>query len=57
MSGFEATRKLTSSPETRDIPVIILTDKVCAERQGASDFFIKPPNGAELLEQVQSLLG
>lgn len=63
MSGFEATRKLTSSPETRDIPVIILTtkdqetDRVWAERQGASDFFIKPPDEAELLERVKGLLG
>ncbi len=63
MSGFEATRKITSSPETKDIPVIILTtkdqetDKVWAKRQGASDFFVKPPDEAELLERVQALLG
>lgn len=63
MSGFEATRKITSSPETMNIPVIILTtkdqetDRVWAKRQGAVDFFVKPADEAALLDRIATLLG
>ncbi|MFV1997757.1 MAG: PleD family two-component system response regulator [Acidiferrobacterales bacterium] len=61
ISGFEATRAITTSPETREIPVVILTtkdqetDKVWAKRQGAIDFIVKPP-GPTLLHIIDSLL-
>ena len=61
ISGFEATRKITTDPETSNIPVVILTtkeqetDKVWAKRQGAVDFIVKPP-GPTLLHIVDSLL-
>jgi len=62
ISGFEATRMITTNPDTKDIPVIILTtkdqetDRVWAKRQGAVDFIIKPPNESMLLEKIASLL-
>lgn len=61
ISGFEATRKITTDPETQDIPVVILTtkdqetDKVWAKRQGAADFVVKPP-GPILLHIIETLL-
>lgn len=62
LNGFQATRKITSNPDTEHIPVIMLTtkdqetDKVWAERQGASDYVIKPPKPAELLDKIDKLL-
>lgn len=61
ISGFEATRTIKTNPDTREIPVVILTtknqetDKVWAKRQGAVDFIVKPP-GPTLLHIVESLL-
>ena len=62
LNGFQATRKLTSSPETQHIPVIMLTtkdqetDKVLAQRQGASDYIVKPPDAKELLSKIEKLI-
>lgn len=48
MSGFQGTRKLTRDPETRDIPVIIISgksqesDRVWGLRQGAAEYLVKP---------------
>jgi len=62
ISGFQATRQITTNPDTKDIPVIMLTtkdqetDKVWAKRQGASDYVVKPPEKAELLSKIDALL-
>ena len=62
INGFQATRKITTTPETQHIPVIMLTtkdqetDKVWAKRQGASDYIVKPPNSKELLAKIDSLI-
>ncbi len=62
MNGFQATRKITSTPETKHIPIIMLTtkdqetDKVWAKRQGASDYIVKPPDSNELLTKISSLI-
>jgi twitching motility two-component system response regulator PilH len=62
ISGFEATRTITTNPDTKDIPVVILTtkdqetDMVWAKRQGAIDFIVKPPDEAALLQKIDSLL-
>jgi twitching motility two-component system response regulator PilH len=32
------------------------TDKVWAQRQGASDYVVKPPNTKELLSKIESLI-
>ncbi|MBL4712806.1 MAG: response regulator [Cohaesibacteraceae bacterium] len=62
MNGFQATRSITTNPDTKHIPVIMLTtkdqetDKVWAKRQGASDYVIKPPKPEELLNKIKSLI-
>ena len=62
MNGFQATRKLTTTAETKHIPVIMLTtkdqetDKVWAKRQGASDYIVKPPEPKDLLGKIDTLL-
>ncbi len=63
INGFQATRKITTNPDTKHIPVIILTtkdqetDKVWAMRQGATDYIVKPPSKEELLSKINSALG
>ncbi|UCB55793.1 MAG: response regulator [Thiotrichales bacterium] len=60
LNGFQATRQITRNPATSHIPVIMLTgkdqetDRVWAERQGASDYLIKPPNEADLLVKIKA---
>jgi len=62
LNGFQATRKITHTPETSDIPIIMLTakeqeaDRVWAMRQGASDYIAKPPSEIELIEKINNLL-
>ncbi len=62
LNGFQATRKITHSPDTAHIPIIMLTtkdqetDKVWAKRQGAKDYIVKPPKADELLSKIKNLL-
>ena len=62
ISGFQATRQITNNPDTKDIPIIMLTtkdqetDKVWAARQGAKDYVIKPPEKKDLLAKINALL-
>ncbi len=62
MSGFEVCRKLKSAPETRDIPIIMVTalnelsDIERGVDSGTDDFISKPVNRLELLTRVKSLL-
>ncbi len=62
LNGFQATRTLTTTEATKHIPVIMLTtkdqetDKVWAQRQGASGYIVKPPNSTELLSKIDSLI-
>lgn len=62
MNGFQATRAISRAPETSSIPVLILssksqeTDKVWAERQGATDYIVKPANPKILLSKLRALL-
>lgn len=61
MSGFEATRAITKSPASANIPVIICTtkgqetDKAWGLRQGAKDYIVKPVTEKLLLEKIKSL--
>ena len=62
MSGFEVCRKLKSDPETRDIPIIMVTalnelgDIERGVESGTDDFISKPVNRLELTTRVKSLL-
>jgi len=62
MDGFEALKKLKENPETRDIPVIMLTAKAQDAdvfrgwQSGADLYLTKPFNPAELLSFIKRLL-
>lgn len=62
LNGFQATRKLTQDPETKDIPVIMVTtkdqetDRVWGQRQGAKGFMVKPVDEAMLLAEIKKFI-
>jgi len=62
LNGFQATRHITKTEGTQHIPVIMLsskdqeTDKLWAERQGASAYIIKPASEKELIATIDKLL-
>jgi twitching motility two-component system response regulator PilH len=62
MNGFEAVRELRRQPETRDIPIVMVTTKGEAESMeagytsGCSDYVIKPIDSFELISKVKNLL-
>jgi DNA-binding response OmpR family regulator len=61
-NGFEVLQELKDAPETRAIPVIILSsnsreeDIVKALNAGADDFVVKPFRARELVTRVRKLL-
>ena len=62
LNGFQATRKLTQDPVTKDIPVILLTtkdqetDRVWGVRQGARAYIVKPPQQDTLIAEINKFL-
>lgn len=62
MNGFEAVRKLRTLPETRQIPVIMVTTRgegpnvETGFESGCSDYVTKPVDPVELLAKVKSYL-
>ena len=62
LNGFQATRELTSDPETSDIPVIIVTrkdqqvDRMWGMRQGATSYLTKPVRENTLMTVISEAL-
>ncbi|TNC80327.1 MAG: two-component system response regulator [Oleiphilus sp.] len=62
LNGFQATRQLTRTPETAEIPVIIVTtkdqetDRVWGTRQGAKGYLVKPVVEDSLISTINGLL-
>ena len=62
MNGFQATRKLSSDPVTKAIPIVMVTskdqesDRVWGMRQGAIDYLVKPVSAQRLLEKAKTTL-
>lgn len=62
LNGFQATRQLSRDPETKGIPVIMVTtkdqetDKAWGKRQGAKEYIVKPVAAKELLAKIQAVL-
>ena len=63
LDGWEATRQIKATPETRAIPVVALTahamagDREKALAAGCDDFDTKPVDLERLLGKIEALLG
>ena len=63
VNGFQATRRLNRDPQTRAIPVVMIstksqeTDRIWGLRQGAVDYLVKPIAEAELVAKAQEVIG
>ena len=60
MSGLEILTALRADPESRHLPVMMLTargrDREMAEQAGADRFMTKPFSNAEILAEVRAML-
>jgi two-component system, OmpR family, alkaline phosphatase synthesis response regulator PhoP len=62
LNGWEVCRRLKQDPETRNIPIIMVTgrteegDKVLGFEMGADDYVTKPFSPRELLARVRAVL-
>ena len=62
LDGYEVARRLKDTPDTRHIPIILVTsldgveDKVKGLQAGAEEFLSRPVNKAELLARINSML-
>ena len=63
IDGYETCRRLKREPETKNIPVVLLTakgrdaDKRLGYEVGAVDYVIKPFSPNRLIERIQEILG
>jgi twitching motility two-component system response regulator PilH len=62
VNGYQATRTLSNDPDTRTIPIVMVTskgqetDRIWGLRQGAVDYMVKPVSMAQLVEKAQAAL-
>ena len=62
VNGYQATRALVNDPDTRAIPIVMVTskgqeaDRVWGLRQGAVDYMVKPVSPDQLVEKAQAAL-
>ena len=62
LNGYQATRALANDPETKRIPIIMVTsksqetDRIWGMRQGAVDYLVKPITPEKLVEKAQAAL-
>ena len=63
LDGYETCRRLKRDPETKNIPVVLLTakgrdlDKRLGYEVGAVDYIVKPFSPSRLIERIQEILG
>jgi CheY-like chemotaxis protein len=63
IDGWEATRRLKSQPETKHIPIIVVTadssdkSREKAYAAGCDEFEVKPVQFEKLVKKIHSLLG
>jgi two-component system, cell cycle response regulator DivK len=63
LNGWEATRRLKGEPETKHIPIIVLTVETSRKSRddaiaaGCDEFFQKPIDFDGLVEKIRSLVG
>lgn len=61
MSGFELCRSLKNNPDTKNVPIIILSsknqelDRLWAMKQGADVYLTKPVTSEQLIRAVKSV--
>jgi twitching motility two-component system response regulator PilH len=61
-NGYQATRQITSNPETKSIPIVIVSslktenDRVWGDMMGAKGYLGKPFQPNELLEEINKQL-
>jgi len=62
VNGYQATRTLSNDPNTRAIPIVMVTskgqetDRIWGLRQGAVDYMVKPVSMDQLVERAQAAL-
>jgi len=62
MDGFEVTRRIRQDPQTKLVPIILVTalketeDRIQGIKAGCDDYISKPFDKMELLARIQSLL-
>ncbi len=63
MNGLELLKRLKTNPETKEVPVIMLSaryDKLTvmkAQQLGAADYLVKPPDRDVFLKKLENILG
>lgn len=62
VNGFQATRQISRAPDTKHIPVVIVstkdqaTDRLWGTRQGAKDYLVKPVDEYQLIDTIKQYI-